>query len=76
MDHCVSAFIKSKRELAYRIYMSDALEAMVNCYGRTHGAQGDIIEKRFIDVLEPPKPKKEESAEDVINRIKRKLRGK
>ena len=49
---------------------------MVNCYGRTYGVQGEIIEKRFIDVLEPPKPKKEESAEDVINRIKRKLRGK
>lgn len=76
MEHCVSAFIKSKRDLAYRIYMSDALQAMVNCYGRTYGVKGELIEKRFIDVLEPPKPEKEESAEDVINRIKRKLRGK
>ena len=59
IDHCVSAFLKSKREELYQNYITDALKIIGN------------LNIRFSDLF---KPQEERTAEEIINNIKGKLR--
>ena len=74
MDHCVSAFLKSKKEEAYKVYMSDIGYALVNSYARAHGADA-IIPKRYCELTEKKKEEKpQETADEVIERFRKKAR--
>ena len=68
---------RQSEEKAFRIYITDSLQAITNNTSNfvvpgagavEHGAK---INKRFEDILgnKPQKEEKQETAEDVINRI-------
>ena len=42
-------------------------------YNKAHGGNGEVMTKRFFDLIHPSKPKKEETADEIIDRIKKKL---
>lgn len=75
IDHCVSAFVKSKREEVYKIYMSDALMQMVNVFGHAHGVKENLVVKRFADIIKPP-IEITETADEIISRMRAKAKGK
>lgn len=76
IEHCITSFKNKKQNEAYKIYMSDAMFTLVNGYGKTHGASDNLIKERYIEIIAPPKENvKEETAEDIINRIKKGLEG-
>jgi len=76
IEHCMSLFKKRQEEKAYKIYMSDVGFALANFVGKLYGAKENIIGRRFIEILEPPKDEKEEETEEqIIARIRKKLEG-
>lgn len=75
IEHCMSLFKKRQEEKAYKIYMSDVGYALVNNMGKAFGAEY-IIAQRFFEVIEPTKEEKEEETEEqIIARIRKKLEG-
>ena len=60
IDHCVSAFLKSRREELYQEYVTDALKVI----GR--------LNVRFADLF---KPQETRTANEIIDSIKKKLGG-
>lgn len=73
IDHCISAFRKQQREKAYRIYVTDSLKAIVSNTARFNG--GVEMTARFVDVIDGMgKESKEQTAQEVKNNIRNKLR--
>lgn len=60
IDHCVSAFSKSKKEELYQYYITDALKLIGH------------LDKRFADYF---KPQETRTADEIIDGIKKKLGG-
>ena len=75
IEHCISVFKNMQDEKAFRIYMTDVGYQLSNFIGKIYGASGDLVKSRYCDIIQPAKPKKEETAEDIITRIRKKLRG-
>lgn len=80
MEHCMSAFVKNKHREAYETYVTDCLYTIANAYGHTHGAEENLVSKRFYKcVNESRNPSKEpaivETKESIANRIRKKIRG-
>jgi len=73
MEHCVSSFLEIQREKAYKIYVTDCLYSIANMYSASHGGE-QAITKRFADILEVKKQEKEETAEDIIARMRDKAK--
>lgn len=74
MDHCISAFQKEQEEKAFRIYLSDAMMAIADNTARYAG--GSKMSSRFYDIINVKKEaKKEETADEIILRIKEKVNG-
>lgn len=48
---------------------------IANTLGTRFGATEDLVKERFKDMSEPKKPKKEETKEEIIDRIRKKLEG-
>lgn len=57
----------------FRVYVTDSLQSITNMYNKAHGGNGEVVTKRFFDLIHPSKPKKEETADEIIDRIKKKL---
>ena len=76
IEHCVSAFLEKQEEKAYKIYMSDCLYSIVNMYAVSHGGTDMPVQKRFVEIIDvmEKKPKKEETAEDIITRMREKAK--
>ena len=74
IEHCISSFKNRTEEKAYKIYVTDSLYAIANGLYQYIG-KGNAMEKRFIDIIEKSAPKKEETEEEVIERIRGKLKG-
>lgn len=74
MDHCISAFQKEQEEKAFKIYLSDAIMAIADNTARYVG--GSKMASRFFDIINIKKqPKQEETADEIILRIKEKVNG-
>jgi len=75
-DHCMSVLAQEAREKTYRIYTTDALMYITQNTAKSRG--GSYLGKRFIDFVdEKRKPSKEpETEEEVVTRIRSKLRQK
>lgn len=73
MEHCVSSFLEIQRNKAYKIYITDCLYSIANMYSATHGGE-QAITKRFAEILEPKKQEKEETADDIISRMREKAK--
>lgn len=74
MEHCVSAFLEIQKEKAYKIYITDCLYSITNMYSMSHGGEEMPIQKRFAEILIQEKPKKEETAEEIISRMREKAK--
>lgn len=73
IEHCITSFKNKTENKIFKTYITDSLQAIANMYHKTHGGNGEFIVKRYYDIINPPKSKKEETAEDIIARIKKKL---
>ena len=74
IEHCVSSF-KNKVEIeSYRSYMADCGYVLSNSVHRLRGGQEDIIAHRYSEIIHP-KEEKEETADEIKNRIRDKLEG-
>lgn len=71
MDNYIAFFKNMQKERMYKVYVTDALKAIATNTSKAYG--GVELNKRFIDVLEPHIEKR--TANDIINNIKRKLKG-
>ena len=74
VEHCISTFHQKQREMMYRVYVTDALKDLIEVQVARGG--GNIKYRRFYDFIKE-KPEKEqaeeqpeETAEDIIARIK------
>lgn len=67
MRYVVERYKQERREMAYRIYVTDSMRALL----------GNEENRRFADLIaeidSPPKPEK--SADDIISGIRKKLGG-
>ena len=57
----------------FNIYVTDCLQAITNMVNKAYGGNGEAITSRYYDIIHPKTPKKEETADDIINRIKKKI---
>ena len=57
----------------FRVYVTDSIQAITNMYNKAHGGNGEAIKTRYYDLIHPSQPKKEETAEEIISRINKKL---
>lgn len=73
IDHCVASYTRRQKEKIYRVYITDALRAIVNNTAQFAG-NGLAINDRYIDIIEP-KPKEELTTEKVVGKIRKKLGG-
>jgi hypothetical protein len=73
VEHCISAFLEIQKEKAYKIYITDCLFSITNMYSVTHGGK-EPVSKRFAEILIQEKPKKEETADDIISRMREKAK--
>lgn len=70
MRYAVSKINSNQRDIAYQVYVTDALQAIsknVEPVGRC-----GYIEKRYWDVIHP-KPEDTRTAEEIIEHMKKKL---
>ena len=82
IEHCISFYNKKQEDLFYRIYLTDTLMAVASNSAEIAAychRQGSDIKKRYYDFVEESesrkKPKKkEQTASEIIERIKGKLR--
>lgn len=56
----------------YRIYITDALKALIEVYTAAHGSPVDVPRWDITETLEP---QKQETAEEIIERITNNLKG-
>jgi len=76
IEHCISSFKNRQEEKAFRIYVTDAGYQIANAIGKVYGAKEDLLSKRYFDIIKEAKePVKQESGEEIIARIKKKLEG-
>ena len=81
IEHCVSEYLKRREEKLYRIYVTDALKAIAENTTHYLGANevidyGSSLSTRWIDVLEPPQPIKEDnrSCKEIVHGIWNRMR--
>ena len=71
VDHCVSAINRRLEERAYRTYITNTLYNINSILATKYG--GSSMSSRFADLMYPEK-EKEQSGNDIKNRIDQKLR--
>lgn len=70
VDYCISLFQKEQEERAVQIYFGECLRVITENTARIAG--GSTVEAKLKDILDP-KPQKNESPEEIIERIRKKL---
>ena len=60
------------REKAYRVYVTDCLRVLTENTAKY--VQGNYVKMRYIEMIEP-KPEETRTADEIINGIKKKLKG-
>lgn len=75
MEYCISVFSKEKKDERYKYYMSDVGYILTNGFYQYHGAERPIQERYAERYMPKSKKKKEETADEIINRIQNGLKG-
>ena len=77
IEHCISSFENKIKTQAYRNYMTDIGYTLTNLVAvNICGGTENAVKKRFCEIIEPSKEEKvTETKEEVIARIKKKLKG-
>lgn len=63
-----AAWSQQQAEKAYRVYMSDAIMTLTETVAKYFG--GKYIGHRYIDYIDPPKPEKPRSGEEIIEDVR------
>lgn len=77
IEHCINALKAKREDQAYRAYVTDALRLISENTAKYAG--GSYIKARFVEIAgygdnrKKKMPHKEETAEEVINRIASRL---
>lgn len=75
IDHCIAAFKKEQEEKAFRVYLTDAAMVIANNTSKLVSG-GEKMSKRYYDIIDISKePKREETADEIILRMKEKING-
>lgn len=80
IDHCVAFFRRKQVEKAYRIYVTDALKAIVSNTAGMVGGKAVTMTMRYADLIEDRQPQAEDTrtpdevVDHIVNKIN-KLRG-
>jgi len=75
MEHCIASYAHSQKELAFKIYVTDALKCAVENIAGIAG-HGSLISKRFADIIVLEEPEEEEvldTKEKVVAKIRKKF---
>jgi len=75
IEHCISLFKNKQETKTFQNYIADVGYVIANTLGNRWGAKEDLILVRYKDISISKKPKKEETKEEIIDRIRKKLRG-
>lgn len=68
MQHCLMEHRERMKDRNRQIYITDALKLIAENTARM--AKGQVLTKRYIELSEPPKRKKEETAEDILQKVR------
>ena len=71
MRYAIARYQSQRRELAYRIYVTDCLRMNLECTAHLSGCQLNL--DRFADVYYP-KPIDDRTADEIIEDIRNKLK--
>lgn len=63
VDHCIALYNRRMEEQAFRIYVTDLLRGLYNCFTP---ADAEPLTARYADCLDYAKPKKKEKTGDEI----------
>ena len=74
IDHCIAAFQKEQQEKAFNVYLTDALMAIANNTSALTN-EGQKMSGRYFDIIDIKPKKKEETADEIILRLKGKING-
>ena len=74
IEHCISLFKKEQVEKAYRIYVTDCLQAIAENTTHIVGAGGVVdygktMKARWIDIIDQ-KQENTQSADEIIHKLK------
>jgi len=73
IQHCVALTSKQTKEKIFQIYVTDALQAIVDNTARQYG--GKVMNLRYADLITEQKTEKKQPTEDeIISGLKAKLR--
>lgn len=72
MEYCIVSFRKQQEEMAWRVYVSDALKLVAENTERFAG--GAHMSKRFFDFIKPQSSEQLTSSQ-VISNIRNKIGG-
>lgn len=75
IDHCISLFKNKQETKRFQNYIADVGYVIANTLGKRWGAKEDLMPVRYKDISGTKKPKKEETKEEIIDRIRKKLEG-
>lgn len=71
MRYVISKIEREADEMAYRFYVTDGLQAIVNFYGYAHGLKQDAMPTHFHSVVSHEKKQTQEEQEVNAEEIKR-----
>lgn len=71
MRYVMARYEREQRELAYRIYISDALRTISENTAKFGG--GGYMKVRFADII-MPRPEDDRTSDEIISHIREKLR--
>lgn len=71
MRYVMARYEREQRELAYRIYISDALRTISENTAKFGG--GGYMKVRFADII-MPRPEDDRTSDEIIGHIREKLR--
>lgn len=69
IDHCINYLKKTNEETALKVYITDALKAVVENTGKSING-GVAMRSRFIDILNEAQEEDQEDAEEKAEKIK------
>ena len=70
IEHCISAFLQSRKEQSYQHYVAECLRVITENTAKMGG--GSYIQAKLQDILDP-KPVDNRTADEIIDIIRKKL---
>ena len=72
IDHVIASLRKQRKELTYRIYVTESLRIIAENTAKFVG--GRMLTQSFVDIIEP-KEKPKMTTEGVVSKMRKKIGG-